>query len=151
VFVTTIHVFPTTEVQWLLSIFPKGPATFIFNGMTMIASKTLEYYGVGDSDLIVMLPASRKVHDVAKLVSVTRDIDEAKDRMRFLLNGERLEETARLHDVQIMRMEARPKMYRKLLCDVDATNYDSGPQRFSRTVISARPPAHPSEDPLPLW
>jgi hypothetical protein len=100
--------------------------------------------------VIVALPSLPTSDAAHRWIGLTEDCDSFAEKVSCIMNPRLFHEAARLRDVQLVRLENRPRSFRKFL-----TLNCPGTKSFVRkchpgqTVCASGPPAAPSSDPLP--
>ena len=87
--------------------------TFLFNGQILLENFSFEFYGIKPLDIVVIVQQSQQ-DDSTKWISLTKDNDSFTDRISSIINQKTSREAARLRDFQLIRMERKPKTFRKL-------------------------------------
>jgi hypothetical protein len=145
-----VHVQRDSPVSELHGLFPSEALSFIANGVSLCDQNTFDFYSIRDRDVVVALPAGSDVALVRKWSLVTDDSDTFAEKIGYLINHETSREVGRLRDFQMMRVERRPRSFRKLVSAYQNSHgrVASSPQA-SFTVPSA--PVTPNVDPLPTF
>jgi hypothetical protein len=106
--------------------------------------------GFRNGDSIVALPVHTpgSICGRSQWINLTRDSESFNESLRWMLDPATAGESARLRDLQLMRLERRPRSMRRL-CSPVLPEADSPPRTDSSTVLGL-PLKSPSVDALPL-
>jgi hypothetical protein len=136
------------QILSLQSLWPDHPKTFIFNGIELSLHQTFAYYGLHEGDSLIALPREAERSSANSWLHLTRDEDNFKESIQFLLDPTTSGETARLRDLHMARLERRPRAFMKM-CN-DFSHKKAERRSSSGTRISTQTPTSPSTDALPL-
>lgn len=134
---------------------PAHPSiTFMFNGQILLENFSFEFYGVKPYDIVVVVHQAQR-DDPARWLSLTRDNESFADRISSIINQKTAREAARLRDFQLLRMERKPKTFRRL-CSAKMLRMAKGSGSIFRarrvaTNIDYAPPDSPCTDELPSF
>jgi hypothetical protein len=118
--------------------------------MALMERNTFEFYGINDCDMIVLVPRPEKPPPIAAYPpGPATDGETIKDKLRQMTQS-RDEENARLRDLKLVRMERKPRTFRKLVRSQDDATFPGSWRSFHQTVLADTDPTAPSEDPLPM-
>jgi hypothetical protein len=92
----------------------------LFNGEILMDSVTFQMYGIHDRDAIVAVRRVAQSLDVSHWLSITRDSEAFQDRIRFFFNEQTSRELGRISDVAMLRIERRPRMFRRMCYAVES-------------------------------
>ena len=115
----------------------------------MSDSYPLMYYDIKERDIIIVVPAESLTE---QWISMTRNSEMFKDRVRNIIDYQTSQEMARIRDFQIAKIERRPKIFRRMCSSVNnpMTRTRSKPS-FSLSRAPESPPPAPSAEPLPAF
>jgi hypothetical protein len=117
--------------------------------MALLERNTFELYGINDCDMIILVPRPQTPPVGGFPQFPARGGETIRDKLRLMTQC-RDEETARLCDLKLARMERKPRSFRRLVRSQDDTSFPGAWRSFHRTVVADGEPAAPSEDPLPI-
>jgi len=144
------NVVETATVSDLKPIIPFKGATLIHNGIVLTDSISFKYYGIKEKDVIVVVNSNKDSNSINKWKSITSDKEVFNEKIAGIIDPQTARETARIRDFQLMRMERKPRIFRKLCASIP-TMVESKPfSGASLTVFSYQRPGGPSSDPLPI-
>jgi hypothetical protein len=121
---------------------------FIFNGQLLEDNCTLDFYNIQPNDSIVALPSNPGTGQVERWMRITRDADAFSDCVRSLVSKKSRSESLRLHDLRAMRIESRPRVYRRL-CEAERNAPMLSSGKTCPTVVPGRE-KEVSTAPLPM-
>jgi hypothetical protein len=122
----------------------------IFNGQLLDDNCTLDFYNIQPNDSIVALPSSPAASaQVERWMRITRDADAFSDCVRSLINEKSRSEVLRLQDLRAMRLESRPRVYRRI-CAAECNTSTMSTGTVHPTVIP-RKENEASNKPLPVY
>jgi hypothetical protein len=150
--VVQIHIEPQWPVSELHRFFPAESLSFISNGIQLSDTFTFDFYRLHDKDVIVALPRGAPSADLQRWCVATDDSEAFTDQVGFLVGTGTSREVARLRDYQMIRVEKRPRTFRRFAsaCRNAGQTRTSSAAPCSLTVVDR--PEEPSADPLPiLW
>jgi hypothetical protein len=138
------------QIRALQCLWRGSPKRFIFNGVELLEENTFEFYGIRDGDSIVALPIDDRdpINGTSQWLSLTRDSESFNESLRWMLDPATSGEAARLRDLQLMRLEGRPRAIMKM-CAPAGSEEGRVPRTDSSTVLGL-PPKSPSVDALPM-
>jgi hypothetical protein len=134
--ISFVRVSPTSKIRELAAVWPDTPVAFLYNGVLLLEAMTFEFYGVSDSDLIIVAPAPSGGRANPAVVAEQKQATA--------------EEPARLRDLKLTRMERKPKTFRRFVRTYENAIAPGPWQTAHRTVIPEMSATSPSEDPLPV-
>lgn len=145
------NVLSTATITDILQLIPDRFVRFIHNGTELSSTFSLSMYGVKEGDVIFVLPESKSGSYTEKWTNLTKDRDLFHDRVCSLIDPETAMEAARIRDLQMLRMERKPKVFRKIssVYKVDAPTK----QKSKIPAIPNFPKKNetPSIEPLPAF
>ena len=148
--VIKVSVLPASTIADLKRLTPYESATFLYNGQLLLENLSFEFYGIKPRDVLVIIQ-SNQPSDSSRWLSLTRDTDSFTDRISSIINQKTSREAARLRDFQLVRMERKPRTFRKL-CFAKMSRIGETTQCHNTTTsISFETPDMPSTDPLPSF
>jgi hypothetical protein len=111
---------------------------------------TFEFYGVRDGDSIVALPIENEdsVYGTNHWLTLTRDSESFNEALRWMLEPATAGEAARLRDLQLMRLERKPRSFMKIFSRAGMDERE--PTRSDSSTVLGLPPKSPSVDALPI-
>jgi hypothetical protein len=112
--VTTVH--PSSPVGVLKGIAPN--TDLVFQGQILIDSQTFSFYGIQADDLLVALRRPREIRS-AGWKGFVPDEDFFGDATSHLTHRSAQAELLRLQDAHAIRMETRPRWFRRLCRDME--------------------------------
>jgi hypothetical protein len=139
-------VLPSTSIAELKTALPK--AELIFNGQILNDAHTIAFYNIQQNASLVAIPTQAQPNDAAKWMKLTLDSDMFDDSIRSLLNHSSRKETLRLQDLRALKLESRPRSFRRMCCDWKHYDFHSRTDPM-RTVIPSIS-NEPSEGALPV-
>jgi hypothetical protein len=149
--VAKVNVCPDAKVHDLHRLVPTDEVTFICNGVVLAKGCTFGFYGLREKDIVVCLPVAADSGDVCKWISLTRDSEAFNDRVSAIINPGTSREAARLRDFQFMRMERKPRAFRKLADNIQRRAGNHTVEKRSSPTLFLSGPDFPSVDPLPVF
>lgn len=138
----------------LRCLLPEKNVSFILKGRVLSDSCTFKAYGIHNNDvLIVSYPNQAHIASM-KYSSPLHESDSISERINNIVNPHTTTEVVRLRDLQMARLERRPKTFRKMCFTIQnsesKTNFSS--EANLKSVIPTIPLEKPSTEPLPmLW
>jgi hypothetical protein len=137
-------------IHALQALWHTNPKRFIFNGIELREDRSFEFYGIRDGDSIVALPLENRasVYAANPWLNLTRDADTFNESIRWMVDPATAAESARLRDLQLMRIERRPIAFIRLYAP--ARLEENCQVRPSSSTVLGLPPKSPSVDALPL-
>ncbi|EAY06505.1 hypothetical protein TVAG_257440 [Trichomonas vaginalis G3] len=146
------NVLSTATVNDILQLIPDRIVKFVHNGIELTDSFSLSMYGVKEGDVIFVLPETKNgASYTEKWASLTKDRDLFHDRVCSLIDPETAMEAARIRDLQMLRMERKPKVFRKIS---SVYKSDAPTKQKSKAPVNAVEPPKlnkPSAAPLPTF
>jgi hypothetical protein len=113
--IRVISIVPSERVASLHAHFPRQRPEFIFRGQLLNPHETLSFYNIRDNDSLVLISqAAPSAFSKEKWMSATRESDEFDVSVRTAMNRDCRTELLRLRDLQLLRMECRPRTFRKV-------------------------------------
>ena len=100
----------TKDIKQLIS---NEDVIFIHNGIEMIDSLPFSFYDVKERDVLVVCSKSKTVIN-EKWTTLAKDTDLFKERVGSIIDPKTSREVARLKDFQMIKMEKKPRAYRRL-------------------------------------
>jgi hypothetical protein len=147
--VAQVNVVATAQIQELRRLASTDSVTYMSNGTILDENHTFEFYGLRPSDTIVALPGASQSGDLIKWITFTRDSDAFSNRITGIVRRDISREAGRIRDMQLARMERRPRTFRKLLASAEK---EAASSIKSKTPTIIGPPAvAPGDQPLPPW
>jgi hypothetical protein len=134
------------QVGSLQCLWPSAPKRFIFNGLELREGQTFGSYGIRDGDLIIAVPQGDD--GVHRWMALTRDHESINEALRWVLDPKTAGEAARLRDLQLWRLEQRPRLFAKLCLPFNGDGAEGG--RAVDTTVLADAPAQPCCEKLPV-
>jgi hypothetical protein len=135
------------QISALQCLWPSSPKRFIYNGLELIDAMTFAFYGIRDGDSIIALPAGNdSLHHTSQWIALTRDADAFNDVLHWMLDPATAAESARLRDIHLLKLEMRPRAFRKLNVAED----DEKDGKAAPDVAAHRPAPAPTTQPLPV-
>jgi hypothetical protein len=119
---------------------------FVYNGELLNPKCTLEFYGIKTNDALVAVRSNEHNDMNHHWMRMTRDSETFLNSLRFCANQESRDNARRLHDLRTMRLETRPKAYRRHIskwAQIDAPHISAVP------TILGEPAVEVACDPLP--
>jgi hypothetical protein len=139
----------SSQVQSLQSLW-SSPKRFIFNGAELLETMTFNFYGIRDGDSIVAISVNNchSLYGLNYWLSLTRDSDSFNDSLRWMLDAKTNGEAARLRDLQMVRVERKSRLFRRISSAV--VNEETCSGITAPLVIDYPPASEPSTEPLPV-
>jgi hypothetical protein len=113
---------------------------------------TFDYYGIREGDVIVALPEgeTRRPSVMNLWINMTRDQENVRELIRWMLDPTTSGEAARLRDLHMIKAEQRPRSFAKVCSTFQQANRQGS--TIGQTTISSERPQFPSTDALPaVW
>jgi hypothetical protein len=125
---------------------------YIFKGTEISPQMSFEHYGIQDGDPMIVLPIDGgcDIRSCSACIAATRDEDDLKETLKWMLDPRTGPEVARLRDIEVYRAEGRPKCHR-------ARQFTFGPvigrtHRPLQTKIDYQEACAPTTEALPvIW
>jgi hypothetical protein len=134
-------VYPSTPVSVLNAVVPNSD--LFFQGQTLIETRSFSFYGIRANDMIVAIRRTRRTNHAAWI-----EEHYFGDIARHFINRSLYAESLRLHDTHAIRMETRPKWFRRLCREVEL---NGGPPPNGQFATQIPPEATAvSSAPLPI-
>jgi hypothetical protein len=122
---------------------------FIYRGQLLDENQTFAFYGMKSKDSMVALPANRSEVMTERWATITRDSETFYDMIQSLMEAPSRSETLRIQDLRAMRLESRPRQYRRFLTSfAPSIDLAVAPMKSEATVIP-KPPEDVSTEALP--
>ena len=153
------NVLSSATTKDIKQLIPNKDVAFLHNGIYLSDTHSFNFYGVKERDVIVVIPntQSRPISD--KWANLMCDKDLFRERVSSVIDPKTSREAAKLRDFQMLRMERKPKVYRKL-CASFPSNAENTQLRISsspsitedlKTIVPETALNGPSKDPLPIF
>jgi hypothetical protein len=150
--VVQIHVDPRSLVSELHHFFPAERLSFIAHGIHLGDAFTLDSYSIHDKDVIIALPIESPPSDVHKWCTATDDTEVFADQVGFLVGQGTSREVARLRDFQMIRLEKRPRSFRRFISAYRPGRQPCTPTSPICQLTVGDRSVGPNADPLPvMW
>lgn len=125
---------------------------FLYNGILLDKHHTFKFYGIKNSDIIVVVPSEI---DLCTLPQNYREFanneDIFKDRVLAIVDSNMSNELIRLRDLQLNKFETRPNAYRKLITAYEEQNIQEETPILPQPINLPLPSLKPSTAPLPAF
>jgi hypothetical protein len=118
---------------------------FIFNGQLLNSECAFELYNVQNHDSLVAVDSERE-RAAQRWIKLTDESDDFSNSVQCAINPKCRGEFLRLRDVHRMRLEAKPKTFRRITRMIDRDVFEN---RSGETTVP-EPSAEISSDPLPM-
>jgi hypothetical protein len=118
---------------------------FIFNGQLLDSECAFEFYNVQNHDSLVAVDPERE-KAAQRWIKLTDESDEFSNSIQCAIDPKCRGEFLRLRDVHTMRLEAKPKTFRRMTRMIDRDVFEN---RSGETTVPD-PPTGISRDPLPM-
>ncbi|KAH0789377.1 hypothetical protein GPJ56_006711 [Histomonas meleagridis] len=148
--VIKVSIYPTSAIANLKRLAPYDSVAFLYNGQYLIETFSFEFYGIKPRDVLVIVQSNQS-GDFSKWLNLTRDTDTFSDRISSIINQKTSREAARIRDFQLIRMERKPRAFRKLCSAKMSRIGESAKSQQSTTNISYERPTMPSTEALPSF
>ena len=102
--------FAIKEIQRMLKM---EKIIFIYNQTILKMSRTFSFYGFKGNEIIIAIPETRAT--TSKWYTNSIENDSLNEKIHSLINTSTTIESVRIRDLQISKMEKKPKAFRKLL------------------------------------
>ena len=139
---------------------PEKNVLFVYNGVFLTEQVNFQYYGVKERDVIVVIPENRNLPVGDKWANLTKDPELFREKVTSMIDPRTSREAAKLRDFQMLRLERKPRYFRKL-CNCYANSpysVKTASAHSSRSLAIARMPiiapqkaTEPSTAPLPIF
>lgn len=154
-----VNVSPTAEIGELnriTQVISDVQVSFIFmaKGVILSESNTFEFYGLLPNDVIWSIPlVQQNLLDLQTWAARSLDADAFSESLSAMNNCGMSKEMARLRDLQMTRMERRPRTFRKVVdCYKRVIQKQSLKSEIKTESVHSEPLLSPSDEPLPvLW
>ena len=151
------NVLSTATIKDIKKLIANDDVVFIHNGVEMNDSLPFSFYEVKDRDLLIVCSKMKRfVHE--KWTNLTKDTDLFNERVSSIIDPRTSREAARLKDFQFLRMERKPRAYRRICLqfieeEANKRILQSEKKRKHITVIPEIPSSisQPSSNPLPIF
>jgi hypothetical protein len=135
------------QISALQSLWPSSPKRFIYNGVELADAMTFAFYGIRDGDSIIALPAGGdSLHHTSQWIAPTRDADAFNDALHWMLDPATAAESARLRDIHLLKLEMRPRAFRKM----NIADDEEKDPKAAADVATCQPALAPTTRPLPV-
>ena len=153
-----VNVLPTAEIGELNRVTPNFssyvPFSYIFlcKGAILRENHTFEFYKLSPNDVILSIPCKQDHRDLQLWTARSLDTEVLNERVTSINSPMASKELSRIRDLQMTRMERRPRTFRKM-----AESCKKSIQRVSAPakkteIVLCEPLLSPSDAPLPvLW
>jgi hypothetical protein len=125
-----------------------GDSELVFNGQVLSPDQTVGFYGIQPNDSVVVIPIEPGQKEIARWVRITRDSEAFDDAVRSLANRVSRTESFRLNDLYAFRLEAHPRMFRRICRAWRCPEASTQVGKFPTQVPLGSPML--SEQPLPI-
>jgi hypothetical protein len=132
----------SSQIRSLHCLWPSSPKRYIFNGFELLEEKTFESYDIRNGDLIIAFP--RESPGIFQWIALTRDHELFNESLKWVLDPETADEAARLRDLQLWKLEHRPRNFVRLYAP-----FEEKPHATQVTVIG-KPPTEPCCERMPV-
>jgi hypothetical protein len=143
-----LRVSPSITISDLKRCLPDPGFELIFGGSTLAERMPLAFYSVSDGDCI--LAVCKDVTSLDVWVRATEDHQAFTDRMRTAVDPKLSQELARLRDLRVTRLSARPG----ILSAMAALHNSIGKRpevKPVETTVKEDCQREPNSQPLPVW
>ena len=139
------------SIKELKGLLPDKSVSFVYDGNLLIDSHTFSFYGIKNGDILIVIKSTDNNFLNQKWIAYSKENDTFNERINSIINPQTTNEVVRLRDLQMSRIERKPKTFRKL-CQT-ATNFETkfNNNRLLEVNISNTPPINPSTSPLPIF
>jgi hypothetical protein len=145
-----VSVLPSAQIRELYRLIGSNSLTMLWNGRLLLDSNTFESYSMHSKDSIVALSSEPSSYDTRRWLAVTKEWELLNDRISCIVNPSVSREAGRLRDLQLMRLDTRPRSVRKFMSlTAQAASAFSGKSSSGETMCVSDPPSTPNTDPLP--
>jgi hypothetical protein len=142
-----LRVSPSTTISDLKHCLPSPEFELIFGGSMLAERMSLSFYSVSDGDCILAI--CKDVNCLDRWTHATEDREAFANRMRTMLDPRLSPELARLRDLRVTRLSARPGM----LSAMAALHNSIGKRPDTKpvpTVVEESGSIQPNCEPLPV-
>ena len=147
------NVLRSASIRDLRVLLPDQSVEFILHGTKLTDSSTFAFCGIKNNDILFVIKNSPNSVLDQKWINMTRESDVLNDRFSCILNPKTTSEAIRLRDMQLSRLERKPRAYRKLCAaalNIDGKSSfgtdDSKPFIIPKTKLEK-----PMSTPLPVF
>lgn len=121
---------------------------FLYNGILLDKHHTFKFYGIKNSDIIVVIPSEIDIYTLPQNYrEFANNEDLFKDRVLAIVDSNMSNELIRLRDLQLNKFKTRPNAYRKLISAYEEQNIQEEmplvPQNVNIPFSSKKPTAAP--------
>ncbi|KAH0795974.1 hypothetical protein GPJ56_000042 [Histomonas meleagridis] len=150
--VRKINVRSNKKISILQSLFPNAPKKYFFGGSELLEDMTFGFYGLRNGDCIIALPTEIfETPTFYQWINITKDNEEINDSIQSMLNPKYSEETAKLRDLRLMKIERNPKVYIRMRSSLSDKKLQTN-CITKKINIDYTTPDEPSTNALPvLW
>ena len=136
-------VLKSASTKDLAQFMPEKDITFIHNGVILNSTLPFGFYEIKPSDIIICV-RNRDLN--TQWLSLTNR-ELVHERVSEVMDPQVSYELAKLRDLQMLRIERKPKLYRKMCIQLNEETETKTP---SFTLLIPPKPKKPSDSPLPL-
>lgn len=139
------------KISDLQVLFPDSKKKFINNGIELVESKTFGFYHLQNGDYIIAISNEKDVLFQSNIwLNLTKDNDNFDEYMKLMVNPALSNEAARLKDLHYVKMERRPRTFRKMCTSFMMTEKanESASENLQSYDIK---PDQPSTEALPAF
>ena len=154
------NVLVTATIKDIKPLIPEKDVDFIHNGMYLSADYDFQFYGVKERDVIVVIPSNRNLSAGDKWANLTKDIELFREKVSSVIDPRTSREAAKLRDFQMLRLERKPRYFRKLCSSYANNPYNMRTSHSSSryglslkqmVVVEPAAASAPSTEPLPTF
>ena len=146
-----VKVYKKMKINQLQTIFPEKKKSFLFNGDLLEEKMTLEFYGIRNHSNIFVIPKTTNKSLISEKWShLTKNCDEYNENIRYAVIEETKNESARIRDLQLIKLENKSRQYNKLCKNlISNIELDNNDDNISSNIPNIN--QTPSISPLPAF
>jgi hypothetical protein len=122
---------------------------FIYRGQVLDVNRPFSFYGMQPKDSVVAIASDSERTRLEQWLSTTSDFDTFGDMIHSLMEQTSRRETQRIQDIRAMRLECRPRQYRRFMASFLPSIDVSSSSKKGKPTIIPDAPLDLSCDPLP--
>lgn len=138
---------PTLPISSLNKLFPNHEKNFLYKGLLLRKEKSFQHYSIGEGDNIVATDRSQG----EGTWRMNSQFESYTDKIQIAFDENMKIESAKIRDIQLLRIESKSKAYRKFASTYqNRDNHHNPVSKFSFSTYDQ--PEAPSNTPLPnFW
>ena len=153
------NVLPSATIKDIKPLINEKDVEFLHNGMFLSDNYNFQFYGIKEREVIVVIPANRNLPAGEKWANLTKDVELFREKVSSVIDPRTSREAAKLRDFQMLRLERKPRYFRKLCASYAANPRQpwSQPatsqniQRKETVIVKPGDFSAPSTAPLPTF